>query len=142
MPVVRGARESDYERIAFDKKAYINADNFDSPKGLAGYLNYLNDNFTAYMTHINWKLTLIKQFKDKVKANDKQSVDTKDYNVPRHSMFCALCAKLHDENFLNNQNNKIVKISEWFNPELECSNNQDYPSFIRKNYAKMIGMCV
>jgi hypothetical protein len=136
VPVVKGARDYEYKNIALPY-SFINADNFNSPKSLADYLNYLNFNDTAYMEYYDSKFDLIKTLKTKIIKNET-------YEKPRDDFtpFCEICSKLHDNYYLNNHHkNKIIKISEWFNPLGDCW-DQDEPNRLFSWITKLFGYCI
>lgn len=138
VPVVKGAKDFEYKKIALPY-SFINAENFNSPKSLADYLNYLNSNETAYMEYFQSKFDLVKNLKTKLESEKNEQ-----YEKPRDDFtpFCEICSKLHDTNYLNSHlNNKIVKISEWFNPSSECW-DQDEPNKFFSWVTKLFGYCI
>lgn len=54
VPVVMGARKSDYERLC-PPNSFIHVDDFESPADLARYLSFLMNNDTAYNSFFEWK---------------------------------------------------------------------------------------
>lgn len=54
VPIVMGARKSDYERLC-PPNSFIHVDDFDSPADLARYLSFLLHNDTAYNSFFEWK---------------------------------------------------------------------------------------
>ena len=56
MPVVYGTLKEDVEAVA-PPNSYIHVDDFDSPKALVNYLDYLAENQTAYEEYHQWRLT-------------------------------------------------------------------------------------
>ena len=138
IPVVRGARSEDYDQTAYakgTKKSYINADDY-KPESLAEYLNYLNNNQTAFLEYFEWKLELAKEFQN------EQVVQTeKDAKPSTQVLLCDICARLHNETYMNSQTNEIIRPSEWFNPKDECW-DQEYPNFFAHLFAKFFGTCV
>lgn len=54
VPVVMGARKSDYERLC-PPNSFIHVDDFESPAELARYLSFLLNNDTAYNSFFEWK---------------------------------------------------------------------------------------
>ena len=74
VPIVFGG--ANYSEIA-PEKSYINAAGFESPKELANYLKYLDQNNTAYAEYFEWKNYFAVDFFTKV--------------------FCQLCEALNDE---------------------------------------------
>ena len=57
LPVVMGARPSDYEKVA-PPHSYVHVDQFLGPKELADYLRILSKNNTKYEEYFQWKRTL------------------------------------------------------------------------------------
>jgi hypothetical protein len=138
VPVVKGAKDFEYKKIALPY-SFINAENFNSPKSLADYLNYLNSNDTAYMEYYNSKFEMINNLEKAIEINKNGQ-----YAKPRDDFtpFCEICSKLHDIDYLNNhQKNKIIKISEWFNPSSECW-DQDEPNQFFSWITKLFGYCI
>jgi len=74
IPVVYGG--ANYSKLA-PYKSFINTEDFSSPKQLAEYLHYLDNNDTAYAEYFEWK--------EYFKVNFY------------HSTFCDLCEALNDE---------------------------------------------
>eukprot|EP00058_Branchiostoma_floridae_P000548 XP_002586036.1 hypothetical protein BRAFLDRAFT_273851 [Branchiostoma floridae] len=54
VPIVLGAPRDDYERFA-PPKSFIHVDDFNSPKELANYLKYLDQNDDEYNQYFAWK---------------------------------------------------------------------------------------
>ena len=78
VPIVYGA--ANYSSL-ITKNAFIHVDDFKSPRHLANYLNYLNDNLTAYKSYFDWRRS----------SNNWRE-------VPYHKRnFCQLCEMLHNE---------------------------------------------
>ncbi|XP_018336546.1 glycoprotein 3-alpha-L-fucosyltransferase A [Agrilus planipennis] len=73
IPVVMGARPSEYEKAA-PHRSYIHTDNFESPEELAQYLNQLDNDDEQYNSYFRWKGT-------------GEFVNT--------FFWCRLCAMLH-----------------------------------------------
>ena len=88
VPVVRGASKKDYEE-ALPKGSYIFSEDFDNPKALVEYLNYLDKNDTAYSAYFKWRTENI--------------LNLPQYN--RTLRFCHLCRIVHGVNIDNNFNN-------------------------------------
>ncbi len=125
VPIVRGANEEDYSRVAFSDRSYINVDKYDSPKTLAAYLTSLVANQTAYLEHLSWKHDLYLMFlMYKGEKSRSQHVFHPFHTAP----FCFMCAKLHDVEYMNGgQSNRVHQISEWFNPKKECWDPEKRP---------------
>lgn len=137
IPVVRGAKEEHYrERMPLMHKSFINADNFKTPKELADFLHYLNENSTAFLEYFEWKTELLNNEKIKNQSHNFTKIEPKDDTSP----FCEMCVKLHNQTYLKT-NNKIVKISEWFNSKKDCW-DQGEKNLIFVWIAKAFGYCV
>jgi hypothetical protein len=139
VPVVRGAKNADYELLSYDKskKVFINAESFPSPKALADYLLELDRNHTEYAGYFEWKVKLAESFESTIRGSNNR-VKFLDFAI---SPFCEVCAKLHDASYMNNRSNRVVKISQWFNPASECWDNP-YPIGLFEKVAKFFGFCV
>ena len=73
VPIVLGG--ANYSEIA-PEKSYINAAGFESPKELADYLKYLDQNNTAYAEYFEWKSY---------------------FNIAGYTaVFCQICEALND----------------------------------------------
>ncbi len=137
IPVVRGAKEEHYKQRMFPgHKSFINADNFKNAKELANYLHFLNENSTAFLEYFQWKTELLNNKNTKNQTMNSKQIDNKDDTSP----FCEICAKLHNESYLKN-NNKILRISEFFNPQIDCWDRGEKNLFLVW-IAKAFGYCV
>jgi len=137
IPIVRGAKEEHYrKRMPLEHKSFINADSFKNPKELANYLKYLNENTTAFLEYFEWKTDLLDYEKNKNQSINSTKTEMKDDSSP----FCEICAKLYNQTYLKT-NNKIVRISEWFNPEIDCWDRGEKNLFFVW-VAKAFGYCV
>ena len=123
VPVVLGARKSDYEAV-FPAGSFIFAEDFDTPKKLVDYLNYLNQNHTAYKEYFRWREMKVENMP----------------NYKRTTGFCHLCRVLHGinvDNIFNPRRKKLesfipmfgfpnksrtVNVREWFygNESRDC----------------------
>ncbi|XP_012941941.1 glycoprotein 3-alpha-L-fucosyltransferase A [Aplysia californica] len=92
VPVVLGARPSDYRRSA-PPLSYIHVDDFPSMKALADYLTMLDRNDTLYNEYFRYKGT-------------GSFIDTK--------FWCRLCAMLND---LDKPRLQIPSLMEWWSKE-------------------------
>ncbi|XP_066269683.1 alpha-(1,3)-fucosyltransferase 7-like [Branchiostoma lanceolatum] len=63
VPIVLGAPRKDYERFA-PPNSFIHVDDFKSPRALASYLNYLDQNEDKYMEYFAWKTNPPKNLPD------------------------------------------------------------------------------
>lgn len=113
VPIVRGAFYSQYLARAPSNHSFIYADHFKSVKSLAEYILYLDRNNTAYLEYFEWKRDLFRRLE-----RGSNDLFLKEYEF---DPLCDLCEKLHDEGFMNNTGrNKVVKISEIYNPSKDC----------------------
>lgn len=89
IPVVYG-----YANYSFylPRSAYINVLDYDSPKSLANYLNYLAHNKTAYNSYFDWK-----RF---IRVDERRSMG---------GYLCEMCIKLHLEESLGVVERKEVE---------------------------------
>jgi hypothetical protein len=134
VPVVRGPTQAEYEKVAYQKSSFINANNFNSVESLASYLTYLSGNRTAFLEHLKWKLNLYDQFERKMKESKKDLAEDSrskfltgnQVDMSVYGPFCLACARLND-NRADVVAKKSVKISEWFSPKVEC-----WETFIKK----------
>ena len=78
VPIVLGARRDQYEKLV-PPDSFISLEDFTSAKHLAKYLNYLDNNNTAYNAYFLWRET---------------------YTVAGQTwpFICQICAKLNEEN--------------------------------------------
>jgi hypothetical protein len=123
------------------KGSFINADDFESPKELAEYLNYLTTNETAYLEYFDWKFNfLFKQF-EKTLNSSSSSFLSPPSNNNIYSMFCFICTQLHNETYLQNDRNRQWKLSEWFNHKLQCWDKGIKMNWL-KYTLKYLGICL
>lgn len=138
VPVVRGAPLEHYQRVAPDNHSFIYADSFASPKHLADYLLYLDRNSTAYAEYFAWKFRLFDKFRQHFERHELMKViDRKGRDDT--AVFCEMCAKLHNETYLNAQN-PIIYISEFFNPARDCRNDRSSDNLV-EFFLKFVGFC-
>lgn len=119
LPVVRGASQAQYEQLMFTKKSFVHADGFYSNGALIHYLNYLNQNQTAYTDYFKWKLNLYDLFEKKLNVTTQRSYQVESI-LDIYGPFCLACYRLHDSAFMARNKKRSIKISEWFNPLYEC----------------------
>ena len=127
VPVVRGAKKNQYEKIAINN-SLIFADDFQTPKLLAEYLVKLILNTDMYMNYFEWKFNLFTEFN-----KNKNRIENKEIKLIKSDMqalFCYLCSMLHNETFINSKSNKIWKLSEWFSVEKSCWDSKESRSII------------
>jgi hypothetical protein len=137
VPIVRGPSTAHYEKISA-KNSFINANDFKTAKSLADYLTYLNENNTAYLEYFEWKLDLYKKYEEIV-VNKRIGQIESNYKEPISDIFCEICSKVHDKNYLNGKNEKI-KISELFNPAKDCWDSPESPFLDR--IIRFLGYCI
>lgn len=116
VPIVRGAKWSQYLERAPDNHSFIFAENFNSIKSLADYLNYLDRNDSAYQEYFSWKVKL----NERMFASLSQKQDERLLQPEEFSPMCDLCEKLHDEEYLKSSH-PPVKLSDIYNPIKDCS---------------------
>ena len=78
VPIVYGG--ANYSSL-ISKDAFIDINDFKSPRELASYLNYLNSNATAYQSYFHWR---------------RRPASWREVPYQRRS-FCQLCQMLHDK---------------------------------------------
>merc|ERR1712021_148122 len=81
VPVVYGTLKEDVEAVA-PPNSYIHVDDFDSPKALVNYLDYLAKNQTAYEEYHQWRLT------EPTNLDEYQPLSTDT------EMTCGICKEL------------------------------------------------
>lgn len=145
LPIVRGAQKDYYKQMA-QPGSYINADDYKSPKELADYLIYLNENQTAYLEYFKWKIDLYKRLMIKNESKQEKNdliLDNWNVSVDYHlrEPFCRLCALLHNQTYLNSRTNKIWYLSKWFNRETNCWDKEE-PSYYLDKFFKFFGFCI
>ena len=81
------------------KSGFINALDFKSPKHLAEYLNYLDNNQTAYNSYFKWKkyISFVK-------------------GIGELSSICTMCIRLQLEEFFGFQKTTINDIENYWSP--------------------------
>ena len=97
VPIVWGAKKSDYN---FPKNSVIFMEDYDTMDDLAGHLDYLDKNDTAYLEYFKWR-----------------KADLSSASINQHGL-CGLCSAIQE----NKLKNKIVKsVYSWIyedeNPE-------------------------
>lgn len=118
IPIVRGAKLEHYLKRAPSNYSFIYADDFPTPQSLANYLVYLDLNQTAYEEYFAWKHMLIRKL-------EHQKLTQNVLNPIEDHPFCEMCKQLHNETYLNNKNNPILKISEYYNPAKDCTRDKE-----------------
>lgn len=137
----QGARTEHYNDPDLGPKAFIHADNFDSAKSLADYLLYLDRNRTAYSEYFNWKRRIVRKFEKMVENPNPDETILEVPYAEEIAPFCELCAKLHNDTYLNDVTKPTLKITDFFNPERDCRDNRD-PNKLKNFFKNIIGKCV
>lgn len=101
VPIVMGADEQDYKRIA-PKRSYIHVNDYKTPEQLAKYLNYLINNSEEYLEYLKWREHTRTELKNPSAWN---------------SLLCPLCQMAY-ENPTSSINR--LNFSTWFDPKHEC----------------------
>jgi alpha-1,3-fucosyltransferase len=120
VPVVLGLGDYSYY---IPKSAYINALDFESPRHLAEYLNYLDRNKTAYNEYFEWKRYIKSDYPSR----------------PRHNGFlCEMCIQLHLEDTLGYVKQKrLVDLDQSFGLQKKCKMGRLHHSNGRFNMSKL-----
>ncbi|ESN95993.1 hypothetical protein HELRODRAFT_86301 [Helobdella robusta] len=101
LPIVMGARPSDYKRLA-PPESFIHVDDFESPEHLAEYLHKLDKDDDLYNSYFRWKGT-------------GEFIDTK--------FWCRLCSMLHEQASTNTRS--WYKLDDWWRGTGVCISPQD-----------------
>ncbi|CDW55714.1 Glyco transf 10 domain containing protein [Trichuris trichiura] len=88
------------------KGSFIAADDFNDPKELADYLNYLNKNWEAYIQYYKWK----------------GFYEVAPFPKGIHAGMCMLCAKLRTESCYRTiqPSKNAIDIKQWFVDRSKC----------------------
>lgn len=142
VPIVRGARKKEYMKAINKSMFYINSDDYTNPKDLANYLNFLISNETAYLEYFEWKINIYKEI-NKVLNNQSNKIRS-NWNVSTwyhlKEPFCKICSSLHNETYLESNQNKKWKFSEWYSIKNNCWDKDEERIFIYK-FIKFFGFC-
>jgi len=121
----------------------INAYNYKTPKQLSEYMNYLNQNDTAYLEYFRWKRRLFEKLEKNVKTTE-QIENENDKTIflasKARSPFCYICKQLHNKTYMESENNRVWKLSEWFGWKTSCWDEDEerrVPFFI----TQLLGFC-
>ena len=123
VPVVYGPTKEDLLRHA-PPNSFIFAEDFNSPRELVGYLDFLDENDGAYMDYHQWR-TLIPDEKTAI-------LKAKESSLPKTAeLFCKMC------NFVREAKKKKLKqtyksvLKFWrFDVGEECKSQTRFPSYI------------
>ena len=123
VPVVLGG--GDYEKFV-PKSAFINALDFESPRHLADYLLYLDQNKTAYNGYFKWK--------QNVKFHDEWSRVSQGF-------LCEMCIRLHleEQGMMPFKWQQLNKMEQMFAPNKNCkraTSNGSVISFVEDSKLK------
>ena len=150
VPIVMGAKLEQYKHIAIPN-SYIHVDNYPTIEQLAKELHRLNKNHTEFIKYLQW-----------TQIYDVDSVYQPTGTYDMHSTLCLLShyqrlysvvpkneqihyllkrirdifdiRKIRLPNFnWETGTTKLVRISEFYNPKINCWDN-DYPPFLRRAY--------
>lgn len=120
VPVVKGAKKSQYSPLLNNEKVVVYADDHTSAESLAKYLVYLNENTTAYLDYFQWKFNLYND----LTSNSTQNIIPLGQKPIIQSdikpIFCYLCSVLHNETFINSETNPKLMLNEWFGVKSNC----------------------
>ena len=84
VPVVWGPKKEDILKVA-PTKSFIHVDDFEHPKKLIQYLNYLASNETAYAEYLDWRTWT----HSPEKIESRLRIEKRDYDL---RSFCKLCS--------------------------------------------------
>ncbi len=142
LPITRGATIEQFNKVAIPN-SLINAYNYKTPKQLSEYMNYLNQNDTAYLEYFRWKRRLFEKLEKNVKTTE-QIENENDKTIflasKARSPFCYICKQLHNKTYMESENNRVWKLSEWFGWKTSCWDEDEerrVPFFI----TQLLGFC-
>lgn len=142
MPIVRGANDYDYEKVAMSH-SYISTSKFKKPKDLANYLNYLDSNKTAYLEYLSWKIDYYKELSKNFIENKPVDESNRQVslNYALSEPFCKLCSMLHNKTYMESKNNRRWTLSKWFGKKSECWDKEE-PRYYLDKITRFIGYCI
>lgn len=100
VPVVSGTHPDDVRAMA-PPNSYIHVEDFTSPEALVEYLDYLNQNDTAYLEYHSWRYN-----------EPDWTVPT--YAQPEEKMICGICHELKERKKLGYPKRIIKSVSNWW----------------------------
>jgi len=101
VPIVMGAQENDYQRIA-PKQSYIHINQYKTPEDLAKYLNDLIKYPDKYLTYHQWR----------------EHTEIELINPGRWmNLLCPLCQMAYETRLSSHTR---LNFSSWYNPKTEC----------------------
>lgn len=101
VPIVMGAEESDYQRIA-PKQSYIHVNQYKTPEDLAKYLNYLINDSGKYLTYLQWR-----------EHTEIQMIKYGSWTT----LLCPLCEMAYEVPVTSSTR---LNFTSWFNPTIDC----------------------
>ncbi|CAG5086938.1 Oidioi.mRNA.OKI2018_I69.PAR.g11410.t1.cds [Oikopleura dioica] len=119
VPVVYGPYRADLEAVA-PKNSYIFVEDFSSPKELVDYLDYLDQNDTAYAEYHHWRSETEMERNGSMMTHDDE-------------MICQLCQKINERKSLGYPKRMIRSVASWwwYNVHDEkCTEGFDLPKWI------------
>ena len=150
IPIVLGAKKSQYERIAVPN-SFIHVDDFPTVEDLAKELHRLNQNHTAYTQYLQWtQLYDVSVDYNSTPAMDMHSTlcllghyrylhSIKDSNKHIDSLMNTIrtifnMTNVHLPNFnWTTAKTNPIRLSQFYNPKTNCWDN-DYPSIVKRIY--------
>jgi len=120
VPVVYGTLKEDVEAVA-PPNSYIHVDDFDSPKALVNYLDYLAENQTAYEEYHQWRLT------EPTNLDEYQPLSTDA------EMTCGICKELRKRRQAGNPKRTYKSVTNWWwvnQPDLDCTAGNELAPWI------------
>lgn len=158
VPIVLGARREHYRRIAVPN-SYLHADDYPKPEDLAKKLYELNRNETLYNEYLLWTqlydvdyayspttgydmhtTTCLLSHYRRVHSMVSTNENISPYLQQIRQLFDLGKRKVPDFDW-ETARTKSVKISEFYNPKVNCWDNE-YPSLIRRIYNYLFGWWV
>ncbi len=100
IPIVLGG--ADYSKYV-PRTAYISVLDFETPRELAAYLIYLNNNQSAYNSYFKWK----------------QWIYVRERN-PFQAYICEMCIKLHLEKYTGIERKQLSNLNDYMGMETNC----------------------
>ena len=101
VPIVLGAFPKDVQEMA-PLHSFIHVENFDSPGDLILYLDYLDQNDTAYMQYHAWRKDIPHQIKDP------------EINTPESTQLCNTCRTIKGLKEKKNPKRTVKSVAYWW----------------------------
>jgi alpha-1,3-fucosyltransferase len=101
VPIVMGASEADYARVAPDQ-SYIHVNQYPTPEKLADQLHYLIRHPNEYLRYLQWR--------------EKTHLDTSN-QAEWTNFLCPFCQIAHEQ--VRSETSRI-EFSSWFDPATQC----------------------